>query len=62
MEQRHFRIHDVILRIYPENITKEIKAHSIIGALQGHTDKEFLYMHTVDGNTVEIGLFEREVK
>ena len=62
MQQRHFTTHDVILRFYPENITKKIKAHSIIGALQGYTDKDFLYMHTVDGNTVEIGLFEREVK
>lgn len=62
MKQTHFRIHDVILRIYPENITKEIKANNLLGALQGYTDADFLYMHTVDGNTVEIGIFsESEV-
>lgn len=60
MEQRHFRTHDVIIKVYPEGITKKIKAHSIIGALQGYTDKDFLYMHTVDGNTVEIGIYDEK--
>lgn len=57
MQQKHFRIHDVILRFYPENITKEIKAHNLLEALQGYTDEQFLYMHTVDGNTLEIGIY-----
>ena len=63
MQQRHFRIHDVIIRIYPNNITKKVKSHEIVGALQEYTDEQFLYMHTVDGNTLEIGIYdESEVK
>lgn len=63
MEQRHFRIHDVIIKVYPEGITKKVKNHEIVGALQGYTDEQFLYMHTVDGDTLEIGIYdEREVK
>lgn len=62
MQQRHFRIHDVILRIYPNDITKKVKSHEIVGALQGYTDEQYLYMHTVDGNTLEIGIYdERQV-
>lgn len=63
MQQRSFRIHDVIIRIYPNNITKTVKNHEIVGALQGYTDEQYLYMHTVDGNTLEIGIYdESEVK
>ena len=63
MQQRSFRIHDVIIRIYPNNITKTVKSHEIVGALQCYTDEQFLYMHTVDGDTLEIGIYdEREVK
>jgi hypothetical protein len=62
MQQKHFRIHDVIIKVFPSGITKTVKSHEIVGALQGYTDEQFLYMHTVDGNTLEIGIYdEREV-